>query len=570
MAVLRSWLLGTALLMAVARLAYAAEAAKIPASDAESAMDQAALGLAKSIKDLKQADKDLDAAKKAFEAEDVGGNAKKPELLVADTDKKKSALRVFLTTQARQEQAANSKKKWGTASEAAKAWKDAAEAVASATKATEVAEKAVGEAEIELKKDPKNATAKKNLAQAQKTLKLAQMKQKDAKSKEPAAHVAYDEAYNKAAKQELLVDATTPDPEAGFFSGEHLFFEAGVVALSPYAIKSTNPMGGAPKQLYLDKSGATDVKGYLQARLRNRDAWNDARSGRVGRDWCFLCPPPKVDPSFVRDSILMTDVASQEDDDEEEQQQEQQEQEEGQQQQPPSAGKLCTDEGNCSHQSYGINLARFKTAMHLDYDFRVGFNFLGSSVSGTAVAGSGDVNVGGSLGLPILRSLDEAAAQTLNIEGVFDLITDRGVSDVHHREGIGLAWVLGHLDDPIDVLPGTRVLSKRVYEFSLRATANWMESPQIMKGRTVIVGDDRKPEVGHDPKTLAPNFERHSGVFGFDADLLIPVGARTYWTLGASVFTEGGIDPNPWTVRLGLTVALDKFGSLFATSLSGG
>jgi hypothetical protein len=293
-------------------------------------------------------------------------------------------------------------------------------------------------------------------------------------------------------------------PAEPLYRTEHFFVEAGAVGRSPFTIKKQD------KNFYLDDSGTADVQAYVQFRLRKRDAWDKARElvGPAPRNWFGPCR--KADSKW-----------------------------------------------DCS------------MLWHPDFDVRVGFNFGQSSdASATTVAGTGDLNVSGAVGLPLLQVDNGNTIHTLNLEGIFEGVTDRGAQDIHFREGLGIAWAMGWVNRPLDIAGSGSALQDRVYELSLRPTANILESPNLDDSAPPIsVNGVDKPVVKTRPSTQKPDFETRYGAFGVDLDFLIPYGERGYLTLGASLF-GGNVNPDPWSVRLGTTIPLEQIVGVFVSPVT--
>ena len=141
---------------------------------------------------------------------------------------------------------------------------------------------------------------------------------------------------------------------------------------------------------------------------------------------------------------------------------------------------------------------------------------------------------------------------TFAFEVGYEVVTNRSVQDVHDRLSLGLGYSVGI---PMKALAGDDDAEPRVYEIALRGSANYMEAPDLFSDDILLNGDRELRVKGG----ANPDFDS-SWEAGLDFDAQIPVGDRSYLTVNAGVF-DG--DPNPWFVRLGVTVPVDGIIGLF-------
>lgn len=471
----------------------------------------AASAEAKAAKAVKESSDRLEAARTALAAVEGADPDKKYD---DQPDAAKAAKRYFDQAKTRSILAVD----WKNAADAALS---AAQSMVNSAERKKSAEKEKGDAEAELEKAK---PADQDSAQAKVDQKEEEVKK--AATDYTSAQKSYTQKIAAANDMGDRYAAESTDvPEEPWYSTTHWFIEAGVAALAPYTIKSTTKdddgqeTDPAVRRFFLEDSGAADLKGYLQFRLRKRDAWENARK-TASRTPAFYGPcSTREDPGFSLCKCWK---------------------------------RLVTNPSN--------DLA----LLHPDYDVRFGFNYgQGGGTSATAIAGAGDFYLSTSAGFPFISVQTAGTEHTINLEGVYELATDRGVQDVHNRLGIGVAWAMGWALRPL--IADRTVVPDRVYELSLRPSVNIMESPHLSsedksssEDKFVVVDGVEKPRVKSNSSTRKADFKTRHGVFGLDLDLQLPYGKYGYLTLGASVFSDHHLQPAPWTLRLGTTLPIAK------------
>ncbi len=133
-------------------------------------------------------------------------------------------------------------------------------------------------------------------------------------------------------------------------------------------------------------------------------------------------------------------------------------------------------------------LERLPACLLQNFDARFGYTFdADGDATGATVVGSGDINTSVAWGIPLFNTtfpvtsinIDGSSARistTINVETLYEAVTDRGVLDIHDRWVLGGSWALGMLLPPPKV-PGLHdgeTLRPRVYEFAIRA--GWTEA----------------------------------------------------------------------------------------------
>ncbi|MGH0038294.1 MAG: hypothetical protein ACQGVK_24950 [Myxococcota bacterium] len=295
------------------------------------------------------------------------------------------------------------------------------------------------------------------------------------------------------------------------YDTSHFFLQAGLVTLAPFQISKKrgtrnddnnfDEAADGERVFALDDSSDLDVRGFMEIRAYNDDLWN------------------------VADDLLRYGTGVE--------------------------GIF----GACSAAQSG-HPCRCWAPSNIEARFGFLFNAEGDATANTAV-GSGDLYGTFSFGWPLFRVVDKDISWSLNLEGVIDVVTDREVQDVHDREGVGLGVsiavpiraisITGKTDESGDPI-------KRLLKFHIRGSFNAIEVPNetnsdfIAKDdpdkRTVIEEDGGYPKFQTDP------------AYGMDVDLLVPIGTNGYVVIGSSIF--GPASPNPWAVRLGITVPLER------------
>jgi hypothetical protein len=335
------------------------------------------------------------------------------------------------------------------------------------------------------------------------------------------------------------------------FDTENIFIHAGVVTLSPFEVEETPSFRVLTdpttvineKRFFIDDSSSTDVNAFVEVRYRDRLAWERARMKDEDRDAgigyflsCDNARPPKVEKQAEKTET-------------------------------EKAEKTDADGEKVKRQFFNG-----QCWLPTDRDVRAGITFgNGSEISGSTVAGSGDFNALIAFGWPLVhRDLDRASTRisdSFNLEALFEVVTDREVQDVHDRESFGIAYVIGVEAQslPIPGVTETRDLENRVYEIAVRGSLSSLESPETRDD--IIVNDTGtiRPEVAG---RSFPEFNSSWG-YGLDVDVQLPFGREGYLTLGAGVFGgDSDLDPNPWFLRLGITVPLSQLAGIFASPLA--
>lgn len=118
---------------------------------------------------------------------------------------------------------------------------------------------------------------------------------------------------------------------------------------------------------------------------------------------------------------------------------------------------------------------------------------------------------------------------------------------------------------PVSIAGTGQGMPERLAEFSVRASGNWLEEPK-QTGQQVDLGNGKRRAVVGGKTTGFPDFSTGKSL-GLDVDLLVPFGEMGYLVAGASIFGQE-LNPNPWSVRLGLTVPFESIIGAFARQTS--
>lgn len=214
-----------------------------------------------------------------------------------------------------------------------------------------------------------------------------------------------------------------------------------------------------------------------------------------------------------------------------------------------------------------------------DYDLRFGVTFNSQDkTTASTVVGSGDVNGSAAVGWPLLhtdhllpiKNKDEQYSRmstALNAEILYEAVTDRGVQDIHERFVVGGAFIVGLLLDPMPLpsLDQPKTYKPRVYEIAMRFGWTRASIPDLADEPVVLDAGKKRPAIVNDDGL--PGFETGTGV-SMDMEVQAPFGSQGYLVLGSSLLLGSGLDPNPWNLRLGLTVPLGQIADLFADTLT--
>lgn len=257
-----------------------------------------------------------------------------------------------------------------------------------------------------------------------------------------------------------------------------------------------------------------------------------------------------------------------------------------------SKGVLFTD----------ATLERLPACLLQNFDARFGYTFdANSDATGATVVGSGDINTSVAWGIPLFNTtfpvtsinIDGSSARistTINVETLYEAVTDRGVLDIHDRWVIGGSWALGMLLPPLKV-PGLHdgeTLRPRVYEFAIRAGWTEADVPNLCPQATGSTDDpygenkDAYLKIGcpNDSITLDSGdamgqirrtVRTHDGLPAFrsangasiDLDISLPFGQTGYAVMGSTLLLGSDLKPNPWSFRLGLTVPFEQLLGVF-------
>lgn len=209
-----------------------------------------------------------------------------------------------------------------------------------------------------------------------------------------------------------------------------------------------------------------------------------------------------------------------------------------------------------------------------DSDIRLGFNFGGDELSGATIAGTGDMYLSATVGLPIKMGNFGDDWYSIGPEFTTEWVTNRTNQDLHDRQFLGLGFHWGHVMNSLD-LTGKGTKHTRVAEISFRVGRTRAETPtqcehlsaaQIESSRTCVDGGRLQLGGGKSrPRVFSetgfPDFEEEYG-YAADIEMLIPFGAAGQFHIRGLVIS--GLDPNPWSVQLGATIPVERFLGVFS------
>jgi len=282
-------------------------------------------------------------------------------------------------------------------------------------------------------------------------------------------------------------------PEDPGYSTKNFFMHVGLATLAPFKIKDSPTAPATNVPFYVDNTSSLDTNFYVEFRHRKRWAWEKAENA-----------------------------------------------------------------DRTESLEYRYN--QWKYLLPYDHDFRLGFTF-GSgtdSSSGNAVLGSSDLNVRMAFGWPlVIATTSNGTVYSAGMELLYESISNRSVQDAHNRLALGAGFSAGWEDQPFS--PTTRCKKdncKRVYEATFRFTFNKMESPNLSHSSVITANSETRPGVRG--KNGFPEFRdaTFGKVRGLEGEFQIPFGKNGYYVVDGGIF-NGDVDPNPWYLRLGITVPLD-------------
>lgn len=323
----------------------------------------------------------------------------------------------------------------------------------------------------------------------------------------------------KAAQVAETEDDEAEDEEveaAGFSVGRlNVHIDTGVQVLNPFTVSSMLFDAGTVQEtrLLIADTGNRDVQGFTQISVNNRFAWQRRVSWqKIQKRAKETLKTTAYTPKSLLDRLSGVD--------------------------PDVSGILNW----------------------LDFDLRLGVTYGRDEDSAQQIAESGEFFGSITAGLHLFSlwrstsaefrpdSLDDEGFywSGLYLDGHAAMFTDSANGDIHHRVGVGPAFLLGILEDDKDV--PLQVMFRTLFA-----------SVEALEG--VGFRDDDIIIQSVNGEGFVPEYKSQFAV-SLEAEVRYPFGNDLSALVGGRV--DAFIDPNPWVLYIGASIPLSKFQSFFS------